>query len=228
MSLTNSKSLPRGSGSNFTLQSPNWPWPPVCFLCRPCASVAAVIVSRYGNPRQLQVHLDAEPALQLRDRDLDVRLSLPGEQQFLGLRVARVVDRRILFLQAVQRRADLLFVAAALRLDRVRDHRLRETWSPASVNGDGLVGEQIVGLTLLQLRDRADVARLDLRHVGLGLSLQQHEMPEPLRRVLGEVVDGRVRLERARDDAEHRDAPGERVGDRLPDERGRRPVARTR
>ena len=29
-------------------QSPNWPWPPVCFLCRPCASVAAVIVSRYG------------------------------------------------------------------------------------------------------------------------------------------------------------------------------------
>ena len=46
MSSTNSKSLPRGSGSNFTLQSPNWPWPPVCFLCRPCASVAAVIVSR--------------------------------------------------------------------------------------------------------------------------------------------------------------------------------------
>jgi hypothetical protein len=46
MSSTNSKSLPRGSGSNFTLQSPNWPWPPVCFLCRPCASVDAVIVSR--------------------------------------------------------------------------------------------------------------------------------------------------------------------------------------
>ena len=48
MSSTNSKSLPRASGSNLTLQSPNWPWPPVCFLCRPCASVAAVIVSRYG------------------------------------------------------------------------------------------------------------------------------------------------------------------------------------
>ena len=40
----------------------------------------------------LQVHLDAEAALQLRDRDLDVRLPLAGEQQLLGLRVARVVD----------------------------------------------------------------------------------------------------------------------------------------
>ena len=48
MSSTNSKSLPRGSGSTLILQSPNWPWPPVCFLCRPCASVATVIVSRYG------------------------------------------------------------------------------------------------------------------------------------------------------------------------------------
>jgi hypothetical protein len=40
MSFSNAKSLPRGSGSTRILQSPNWPWPPVCFLCRPCASVA--------------------------------------------------------------------------------------------------------------------------------------------------------------------------------------------
>ena len=48
MSSSNWKSLPRGSGSTLILQSPNWPWPPVCFLWRPCASVDAVIVSRYG------------------------------------------------------------------------------------------------------------------------------------------------------------------------------------
>jgi len=46
MSSTNSKSAPRASGSTLILQSPNCPWPPVCFLCRPCASVEAVIVSR--------------------------------------------------------------------------------------------------------------------------------------------------------------------------------------
>ena len=44
-----------------------------------------------GDARQLQIHLDAEPALQLGDRDLDVELSLPGEEQLFGLRVARVV-----------------------------------------------------------------------------------------------------------------------------------------
>ena len=46
MSSTNSKPPPRGSGSKRILQSPNWPWPPVCFLWRPWASTAAVIVSR--------------------------------------------------------------------------------------------------------------------------------------------------------------------------------------
>ena len=48
MSSANSKSLPRAIGSIRILQSPNCPWPPVCFLWRPCASTGTVIVSRYG------------------------------------------------------------------------------------------------------------------------------------------------------------------------------------
>ena len=56
------------------------------------------------DARRLQVHVDAEPALQLRDRDLDVQLALAREQQFLGLRIAAVADRRVLFLEAVHRR----------------------------------------------------------------------------------------------------------------------------
>ena len=50
--------------------------------------VAAVRLGRrgdrlaVGNARQLEVDLDAEAALQLRDRHLDVRLALAGEQQF--------------------------------------------------------------------------------------------------------------------------------------------------
>ncbi len=60
--------------------------------------VAAVRLGRrgdrlaVGDARQLEVDLDAEPALQLRDGDLDVRLALAGEQQLLGLRVAGVAD----------------------------------------------------------------------------------------------------------------------------------------
>ena len=44
----------------------------------------------------------------------------------MGLRVAGVVDRRVLFLEPVHRAADLVLVAAALRLDRVGQHGLRE------------------------------------------------------------------------------------------------------
>ena len=56
-----------------------------------------------GNPRRLEVDLDAEPPLQLRDGDLDVQLALAGEQQFVRLRIARVADGRILFLQPLHR-----------------------------------------------------------------------------------------------------------------------------
>jgi hypothetical protein len=44
-----------------------------------------VIVSRTDS-RRFQVHFHAEPALQLRDRHLDVQLSLAGEEQLVRLR----------------------------------------------------------------------------------------------------------------------------------------------
>jgi len=48
ISSTNAKPASRSWGSMRILQSPNWPWPPVCFLCRPWTSALAVMVSRYG------------------------------------------------------------------------------------------------------------------------------------------------------------------------------------
>ena len=86
MSLTNSKSLPRGSGSNFTLQSPNCPWPPVCFLCRPCASVAAVIVSRYGIRGSFSVTSTPKRRFSFATVTSMCELPLAGEQQLLRLR----------------------------------------------------------------------------------------------------------------------------------------------
>ena len=50
---------------------------------------------------------------------------------------------------------------------------------------DRLVGEHVARLRVLQLGHRADVAGLDLRDVGLRLALQQDQVAEPLRRVLG-------------------------------------------
>ena len=173
------------------------------------------------NPRRLEVHVHAEATLQFRDRDLDVQLALPREQQLLRLRIAAVPDRRVLLLEPVHRGADLVLVTTGLRLDRVGQDRLgkRDRRERHRVR---LVAERVVGQRVLQLRHRAEVARLDFRNARLGLPLQQHQVAEPLRCVLGLVVDGRIGLQRSRDDAEHRDPSRERIGDRLPDERGRR------
>ena len=83
-----------------------------------------------------------------------------------------------------------------------------------------MVGEQVAGLDVLQLRDRADVA-VDER-VGLLvlLPLEQHQPAQPLLRAVAEVDERRVGRDRAAVDAEGVDLPGERIGDGLEDERG--------
>ena len=48
-SSTNSKPLPRGSGSSLIHVSANCPRPPDCFLYLPCTSARPLIVSRYGT-----------------------------------------------------------------------------------------------------------------------------------------------------------------------------------
>ncbi len=52
------------------------------------------------DARLVQLDLDAEAALQPRDRDLDVHLAHPREQLLAGLRVAAQLQRRILLVQA--------------------------------------------------------------------------------------------------------------------------------
>ena len=175
------------------------------------------------DPGRLQVHLYAEAPLQLGDRDFDVELALAGQQQLVRLRVARVADRRIFLPQPLHRRADLVLVAAALRLDGVGEHRLGKL-DLGELHGGGLLGQHVVRLGFLQLGDGPEIARLQLGHVRVGLALEGNQVAEPLGGVVREVVHRRVRLQRSRDDAQHRDAAGERIGDGLPHERhvGRR------
>ena len=81
--------------------------------------------------------------------------------------------------------ADLVLVAAALRLDRVGEHRLRERDRRERGYFVALVGDDVVGVRVLQLGDRAEVAGLQLRHVRLRLALQREQVAESLGRVAG-------------------------------------------
>ena len=179
ISSTNSKSAPRGSGSIVILQSANWPWPPDCFLCRPCASADLVIVSRYGTFGGWRITSTPYFFFSFVHDDLDVQLSLAADEELLRLLVALEADRRILFDDAVDRRRELVLVAARLRLDRERDRRLRIL----DVRDDDRVvlrRQRVAGLHVLQFRDRADVAGAQLGHRHLLLALQQLQLADAL------------------------------------------------
>jgi hypothetical protein len=82
-------------------------------------------------------------------------------------------------------------------------------------------------MRVFQLRDRAEIARLQLGHVRLRLALKHQQVSQAFRRIARRVVHGRIRLHRAGHHAHHGDAAGKGVGDRLPHEhRVRRRIAR--
>ena len=144
------------------------------FLCG--RSLCRVDRLAVRHARRLQVDVDAEPPLQLRDRHLDVHLPLAREQQLFRLRIAAVADRRIFLLEAVYRLVDFVFVTAALRLDGVRQHRLG-ILQRGEDRPIGLVSERVVGEGVFQLRHGPEISGTQLRHVRLRFALQQHDVP---------------------------------------------------
>ena len=67
--------------------------------------------------RRMEDHLYAVLLLQLRHHDLDVELSLSGDEELLRLLVAPQGDGGVFLDDAVDRGAELVLVAARLRLD---------------------------------------------------------------------------------------------------------------
>jgi hypothetical protein len=163
-----------------------------------------------GNPRGLQVHLGAEPRLQPLDDHLDVDLGEPGDDLLAGLWIAVKVDRRVLLLEAPERREHLVLVALALGLDRERHHRRREL---DAGHLDRLIarGQPVPRLGLLELGDGPDVAGTEVVGVPGPLSLEGHELADALLVVGARVQHLRVLLDHALIDAEHVDPPRERV-----------------
>ena len=225
MSSTNLKSEPRGSGLSRILQSPNWPWPPGLLLVPPVRLGRALDRLPVRDLRLLEVDLDLVALAQPSHDHLDVQLAHAGQQHLVGLRVARHAQHRVLLEQALQRGRDLVVVAARLGLDRERGRRLGEHDLRVDDRAR-LVRQRVARLRVLELRDRSDVAGLQLGHLGLGLALQQQQRADALGLVARHVVHRRVGLQRAGVDAEQADAAGVRVDEGLEHERRERRVRR--
>src|SRR5207245_7340605 len=166
----------------------------------------------------MQFDVDAEAPLQPLDRDLDVHLRQTGQQLLPGLRVPAQMERRVLLGEASQPRRHLLLVALRLRRDGEAHHRLGEADS-RQLDLALAFEQQVAGLRLLQLGDCTDVARAELVRRIVFLPLQLEQRADPLLRVCARVRARRVALHRAAEHAEDVDTAGERIGDRLEDER---------
>src|SRR5690606_30198291 len=79
-----------------------------------------------GDLRPAGVRLDFVLALHAVDDDLEVELAHPGDDRLPGLLVEADAERRVFLAELLERLGHLRLVVARLRLDRNRDHRLRE------------------------------------------------------------------------------------------------------
>src|SRR5256884_309204 len=165
--------------------------------------------------------ISAEAAPQPVDRHLDVDLREAREELLAGLLIAAEDERRILLGEPPERGRDLLLVALRLRRDREAHHRLREAELRRLDLALG-VEEQVARHRLLELGDRADVARPELLRLLVVLALELEQLADALLRVGPGVHERGVAVQRAAQDTEDVDPARERVGDRLEDERRRR------
>ncbi len=171
------------------------------------------------HARLVEIDVDAEAPVEAVDRDLDVDLREASEELLPGLVVAAQDEGRILLGKAPERGRHLLFVALGLRRDREAHHRLREI-ERGRLGRVVLLDQEVAGHDVLQLRDGADIAGLEGVCGRVLLPLEEENLAEPLLALRARVDEVRVGADRAREDAEDVDAPGEGVCDGLPDEGG--------
>ncbi len=174
-----------------------------------------------GHLRTADARLDVELALQPVDDDLQVQLAHASDDDLARLLVGLHAERRILGHQLAQAHAELLLVCLGLRLDRQRDDRLGEVHGFED-DRLALVADRIAGGDGLQPHGGGNVARVDFLDLFPLVRVHLQQPAQPLRLLLGRVVDGRAGRHDARVDADEGELADERVGHDLESQRGER------
>ena len=120
-------------------------------------------------------------------------LSGTRDQKFLGLRIAEEAQHGVLFHQFVDAGAQLVFVSAALGLNRKRDGRFRQL-HPRILNGRALVAQSVAGQRVSQFCHGADIAGMQFIHRDRGLPLHDGNVRQLLLRAAREILQRRVVL----------------------------------
>ena len=198
-----------------------WPWPPVCFTCRPALAPCVLIVSWYAILAGWVA--TSTPNLRFIRSICTSRCASPMPYITVSCVSSERATRSVGVLLAQTREAggELVLVALRLRLDGEREQRLGEL-DGGQLHRVVLRGEGVARVRVRELRDGADVAGRDLGHVLVLLAPHREQLADALVGVLRGVEHGRVRPEPAGEHAEHGDVADERVRDGLEHERRQR------
>ena len=151
------------------------------------------------NLRRLELDLHVVAFLKPADDNLQMLLPVAGQQKFLGLRVAVEIERRVLFENFVNAAAETVFVVSRLGLNGVGDRRQRNLGF-GEFDRVGLVPEAVAGQSVLEFRDRSQVARVNRGDGREFLAQRDGDAGETLVGVLREIGYVVVIIEDARDD----------------------------
>jgi len=138
------------------------------------------------HPRHRQHDVHAELPSQAVGHDFEVGLAHARDERLAHFASPLHEERVVLFGEARERAAELIFVGFAFRLDRHRDRRL---WKLDRRERHGLVliRERIAGGRVGQLRDRADVARGQFGRGFLLFAAHDEQLADPLHLAAGGV-----------------------------------------
>ena len=157
-----------------------------------------------GHARRVGDDLDAEAALDALDGDIDVHLREAVDEQLRGPLVARDPHRRILLREPAQGLSHLVVLATYGRLDRNRDDRSRQRHA---LHHHRVIGDEITGDHVLQLRHGPHVAGADLGDDLVLAALHLEQLSDPLLLAGAAIDDVRVGREPPGEHAHEVDAP---------------------
>jgi len=175
-----------------------------------------------GHARRAQLGVDAEAALEFGAQDIDLDIARAGDDGLVRLGVVDDAERRILLVELVEARAELLDLLLRLGGDGSAVARRGERHGRKLHIGLRLA-ERVAGLDLIHLTDGADVAAADFLRLLALLALHDIQAADLLGVAGRHVVERHIALDLAADDLDD-GILAILVGDGLEHQRRGRPV----
>ncbi len=159
-----------------------------------------------GNLRFDEIDVDTVFLLEAFCHDQQVQFTLAGDDRLAQLSVHLDEKRGVFLVQSVEPGRDLILVPFRFRLNRHADDGLGE-WDGGVEYAERPAAERIVGVSILEFHDCADVSGDELPGILPVLAIHHEDLSQPLRFAVRFVGQVEARVDGAGVDTEIRQLP---------------------